>query len=47
MSQITTLEQLRELYSQPAPLAVAKDLHHIDKHTRTFIVANNIMSISQ
>ncbi|MDX7707773.1 pyridoxamine 5'-phosphate oxidase family protein [Aeromonas caviae] len=37
MSQITTLEQLRELYSLPAPLAVAKDLHHIDQHTRTFI----------
>lgn len=37
MSQITTLEQLRELYSMPAPLAVAKDLHHIDKHTQTFI----------
>ncbi|WP_238787721.1 hypothetical protein [Vibrio furnissii] len=36
MSQITTLEQLRALYHLPAPLAVAKDLHHIDQHTKTF-----------
>lgn len=37
MSQITTLEQLRALYHLPAPLAVVKDLHHIDQHTQTFI----------
>lgn len=46
MSQITTLEQLRELYSQPAPLAVAKDLHHIDKHTRTFIENSTLFFLS-
>lgn len=37
MTQITTLEQLRERYSTPHPLAVAKDIKHIDQHTRTFI----------
>lgn len=37
MSQITTLEQLRTLYNMPHPLAAAKDIHHIDKHTKTFV----------
>lgn len=37
MTQITTLEQLRELYNMPAPLAAAKDVRHIDQHAKTFI----------
>ncbi|QMV14585.1 MSMEG_1061 family FMN-dependent PPOX-type flavoprotein [Vibrio spartinae] len=37
MTQITTLEQLRALYSTPHPLAVAKEIQHIDQHSRTFI----------
>ncbi|SHF14342.1 MSMEG_1061 family FMN-dependent PPOX-type flavoprotein [Vibrio gazogenes] len=37
MTQITTLEQLRELYRTLHPLAVAKEIQHIDQHSRTFI----------
>lgn len=46
MSQITTLEELRELYAMPHPLAVAKDLHHIDSHSRTFIETSTLFFLS-
>lgn len=46
MTQITTLEQLRELYNMPAPLAVAKDVHHIDQHSRTFIENSTLFFLS-
>ncbi|HCH02755.1 MAG TPA: phosphohydrolase [Vibrio sp.] len=46
MSQITTLEQLRTLYSQPAPLAAAKDIHHIDKHAKKFIEHSTLLFLS-
>ncbi len=37
MTQITTQEELRELYSAPHPLAASKDIKHIDQHSQTFI----------
>lgn len=37
MMQITTVEKLRELYSEPTPLVVGKDVHHIDHHAKKFI----------
>lgn len=46
MTQITTLEQLRELYNMPHPLAVAKDIKHIDQHTRTFIENSRLFFLS-
>lgn len=46
MTQITTLEELRELYSTPHPLAVAKDIKHIDQHTRTFIENSRLFFLS-
>lgn len=46
MTQITTLEQLRELYSMPAPLVVEKDVHHIDQHSRTFIEHSTLMFLA-
>ncbi|MDC0612195.1 pyridoxamine 5'-phosphate oxidase family protein [Vibrio sp.] len=46
MTQITTLEELRELYNNPHPLAVAKDIRHLDKHARTFIENSRLFFLS-
>ncbi len=46
MSQITTLEALRELYPNPHPLAVAKTIKHIDQHTKTFIENSTLFFLS-
>ncbi|RQW62669.1 MSMEG_1061 family FMN-dependent PPOX-type flavoprotein [Vibrio viridaestus] len=46
MTQITTLEELRELYNNPHPLAVAKDIKHLDKHARTFIKNSRLFFLS-
>lgn len=46
MTQITTLEQLRELYPMPAPLVVEKDVHHIDLHSRTFLQHSTLMFLA-
>lgn len=37
MNTITSLEQLRGLYSQPTERALKKQLAHLDKHCRSFI----------
>lgn len=37
MTSITSLEQLRGLYSQPTERALKKQLAHLDKHCRSFI----------
>ncbi|MFV0573879.1 MAG: MSMEG_1061 family FMN-dependent PPOX-type flavoprotein [Vibrio sp.] len=41
-TQITTVEQLREIYNQPAPLVAAKDIYHIDKHAKKFIESSRL-----
>ncbi|ENM5726457.1 MSMEG_1061 family FMN-dependent PPOX-type flavoprotein [Vibrio mimicus] len=46
MSQITTLEQLREIYSMPAPLVTTKDVYHIDKHTKKFIETSTLFFLA-
>ncbi|MDW6094662.1 pyridoxamine 5'-phosphate oxidase family protein [Vibrio rhizosphaerae] len=46
MTQITTLEQLRACYSTPHPLAVAKDVRHIDQHTQTFLESSRLFFLA-
>lgn len=46
MTQITTLEALRELYPTPHPLAVAKDIRHIDQHAKKFIESSTLFFLS-
>jgi uncharacterized protein len=37
MHQITTLEQLDELYGSPFPAAIAKEIDHVSAHYKAFI----------
>lgn len=46
MTQITTLEELRALYNTPHPLAVAKDIKHIDQHAQAFIESSRLFFLS-
>lgn len=46
MTQITTLDELRARYNTPHPLAVAKDIKHIDQHAQTFIENSTLFFLS-
>lgn len=41
--QITSLEQLRELYPPPSDRAVRKEIDHLDAHCREFIAMSPLM----
>jgi uncharacterized protein len=43
---VTTLEQLREVYSAPAERSVLKEVDHLDHHCRTFIALSPFVLIS-
>jgi uncharacterized protein len=43
---VTTLEQLREVYSAPAERSVLKEVDHLDHHCRAFIALSPFVLIS-
>ncbi len=46
MSQVTSVEQLRQLYAEPTERAVRKDIGHIDVHCRRFIELCPFIAVS-
>jgi hypothetical protein len=46
MSQITSIEQLRQLYTAPTERVVKKDIGHIDVHCRRFIELSPFVTLS-